>query len=141
MKPTNTDSPDHYHQVVNCQYACPAHTPVPEYIRLIAQRRYTDAYMVNWEANVFPGILAFVDENGVESFVALSAGVLTKSGSEVLVSARRAVRSEQLGELQLVVRDDFRSVDERERVARTVIARLEADFTRRFLILEEMPRV
>ena len=91
--------------------------------------------------SLVPGILAFVDENGVESFVALSEGVLTKSGSEVLVSARRAVRSEQLGELQLVVRDDFRSVDERERVARTVIARLEADFMRRFLTLEEMPRV
>ena len=91
--------------------------------------------------SLVPGILAFVDENGVESFVALSEGVLTKSGSEVLVSVRRAVRSEQLGELQLVVRDDFRSVDERERVARTVIARLEADFMRRFLTLEEMPRV
>ncbi|MDV7398909.1 dihydropyrimidine dehydrogenase, partial [Arthrospira platensis SPKY1] len=43
--------------VVDCQYACPAHTPVPEYIRLIAAERYTEAYMVNWESNVFPGIL------------------------------------------------------------------------------------
>ncbi len=43
--------------MVDCQYACPAHTPVPEYIRLIAAERYTDAYMVNWESNVFPGIL------------------------------------------------------------------------------------
>ena len=57
MKPTNTKDPEYYHKVVDCQYACPAHTPVPEYIRLIAAERYTDAYMVNWESNVFPGIL------------------------------------------------------------------------------------
>ncbi len=57
MKPTNTDDPEYFHKVVDCQYACPAHTPVPEYIRLIAAEKYTDAYMVNWESNVFPGIL------------------------------------------------------------------------------------
>src|SRR6201988_277956 len=57
MKPTDIGNPDYFHKVVDCQYACPAHTPVPEYIRLIAQRRYTDAYMVNWVSNVFPGIL------------------------------------------------------------------------------------
>lgn len=57
MKPTDTNDPEYFHKVVDCQYACPAHTPVPHYIRLIAQQRYTDAYMVNWESNVFPGIL------------------------------------------------------------------------------------
>ena len=57
MKPTNTADPEYFHRVVDCQYACPAHTPVPEYIRLIAQEKYTDAYMVNWESNVFPGVL------------------------------------------------------------------------------------
>ena len=57
MKPTNLDDPEYFHKVVDCQHACPAHTPVPEYIRLIAAERYTDAYMVNWESNVFPGIL------------------------------------------------------------------------------------
>lgn len=57
MKPTNTQNPEYYHKVVDCQYACPAHTPVPEYIRLIAAEKYTEAYMVNWESNVFPGIL------------------------------------------------------------------------------------
>ncbi len=57
MKPTNIKDPEYFHKVVDCQYACPAHTPVPEYIRLIAAERYTDAYMVNWESNVFPGIL------------------------------------------------------------------------------------
>jgi formate dehydrogenase (NADP+) beta subunit len=57
MEPTNTNNPEYYHKVVDCQYACPAHTPVPEYIRLIAAEKYTEAYMVNWESNVFPGIL------------------------------------------------------------------------------------
>ncbi|MEE9367856.1 MAG: FAD-dependent oxidoreductase [Pontiella sp.] len=57
MKPTDTSNPEYFHKVVDCQYACPAHTPVPEYIRLIAAGRYEDAYMVNWESNVFPGIL------------------------------------------------------------------------------------
>ena len=57
MKPTDIRDPDYFHRVVDCQWACPAHTPVPEYIRLIAAGRYGDAYMVNWESNVFPGIL------------------------------------------------------------------------------------
>ena len=57
MRPTNINDPEYFHKVVDCQYACPAHTPVPEYIRLIADQRYTEAYMVNWESNVFPGIL------------------------------------------------------------------------------------
>jgi len=57
VKPTDIKNPEYFHKVVDCQYACPAHTPVPEYIRLIAAERYTDAYMVNWQSNVFPGIL------------------------------------------------------------------------------------
>ncbi|RLA47014.1 MAG: glutamate synthase [Gammaproteobacteria bacterium] len=57
MKPTNITNPEYFHKVVDCQYACPAHTPVPEYIRLIAAQRYTEAYMVNWESNIFPGVL------------------------------------------------------------------------------------
>ncbi|TQV80026.1 4Fe-4S dicluster domain-containing protein [Exilibacterium tricleocarpae] len=65
MKPTQTDS-NFYHQVVDCQWACPAHTPVPEYIRLIASQRYTEAYMVNWESNVFPGILGRVCDRPCE---------------------------------------------------------------------------
>jgi NADPH-dependent glutamate synthase beta subunit-like oxidoreductase len=57
LQPTNTKNPDYFHKVVDCQWACPAHTPVPEYIRLIAAGKYDDAYMVNWKSNVFPGIL------------------------------------------------------------------------------------
>src|ERR1700729_810413 len=57
MKPTDISVPDYFHKVVDCQWACPAHTPVPEYIRLIAAGRDSDAYMINWASNVFPGVL------------------------------------------------------------------------------------
>lgn len=57
MQPTDIKDPEYFHKVVDCQYACPAHTPVPEYIRLIAAGKYTEAYMINWESNVFPGVL------------------------------------------------------------------------------------
>ena len=57
MKPTDIGQPDYFHKVVDCQWACPAHTPVPEYIRLIAAGRHADAYLVNWYSNVFPGVL------------------------------------------------------------------------------------
>ena len=57
MQATNTTNPAYFHKVIDCQWACPAHTPVPEYIRLIGQGRYSDAYMINWVSNVFPGIL------------------------------------------------------------------------------------
>ena len=57
MKATNIADPNYFHKVVDCQWACPAHTPVPDYIRLIAEERFTEAYMLNWDSNVFPGIL------------------------------------------------------------------------------------
>src|SRR6202790_4682346 len=57
MKPTDVGNSDYFHKVVDCQWACPAHTNVPEYIRLIAQGRYDDAYILNRESNIFPGIL------------------------------------------------------------------------------------
>src|SRR3954451_22933400 len=57
LQRTDIANPDYFHKVVDCQWACPAHTPVPEYIRLIAAGRYSEAYMINWESNVFPGIL------------------------------------------------------------------------------------
>jgi NADPH-dependent glutamate synthase beta subunit-like oxidoreductase/ferredoxin len=57
LQPTDIGNPDYFHKVVDCQWACPAHTPVPEYIRLIAAGRYADAFMINWHSNVFPGIL------------------------------------------------------------------------------------
>ncbi len=66
MKPTDVSNPDHFHRVVDCQWACPAHTDVPEYIRLIAQGRFTEAYLLNRESNVFPGILGRVCDRPCE---------------------------------------------------------------------------
>jgi NADPH-dependent glutamate synthase beta subunit-like oxidoreductase/ferredoxin len=64
--PTDISNPKYFHKVVDCQWACPTHTPVPEYIRLIAQGRYAAAYMLNWESNVFPGILGRVCDRPCE---------------------------------------------------------------------------
>jgi len=66
VPPTNTADPDYFHKVVDCQWACPAHTPVPAYIRLIAQGRFSDAYILNRESNVFPGILGRVCDRPCE---------------------------------------------------------------------------
>lgn len=66
MDPTDSKNPEYFHKVIDCQFACPAHTPVPEYIRLIAAKRYDDAYMINWESNVFPGILGRVCDRPCE---------------------------------------------------------------------------
>jgi len=66
LKPTDINNPEYFHKVIDCQYACPAHTPVPEYIRLILHGDYTEAYMINWESNVFPGILGRVCDRPCE---------------------------------------------------------------------------
>lgn len=66
MKPTDIKDPDYFHKVVDCQWACPAHTPVPAYIRLIAQGRYGDAYLLNRDSNVFPGVLGRVCDRPCE---------------------------------------------------------------------------
>ena len=66
MEATDTKNPDYFHKVVDCQWACPAHTDVPEYIRLIAQGKFTEAYMVNRHSNVFPGILGRVCDRPCE---------------------------------------------------------------------------
>ena len=66
MKPTDTSNPDYFHKVVDCQWACPAHTDVPGYIRLIAQGEFSEAYMLNRKSNVFPGILGRVCDRPCE---------------------------------------------------------------------------
>ena len=66
MRPTRTNHPDYFHRVVDCQWACPAHTDIPEYIRLIAQGKFTDAYLLNRESNVFPAILGRVCDRPCE---------------------------------------------------------------------------
>ena len=81
MKPTNIAAPDYFHKVVDCQWACPAHTPVPEYIRLIAAGRYSDAYMINWKSNVFPGILGRTCDRPASRPAAASASRTSRSRS------------------------------------------------------------
>ena len=66
MQPTDTKDPQYYHKVVDCQWGCPAHTNIPEYIRLIAQGQFTEAYLLNRESNVFPGILGRVCDRPCE---------------------------------------------------------------------------
>jgi len=66
LKPTDIEDPQYFHKVIDCQFACPAHTPVPEYIRLISEKRYTEAYMLNWVSNVFPGVLGRVCDRPCE---------------------------------------------------------------------------
>src|SRR3954464_12450951 len=66
MEPTNTAATEFFHHVVDCQWACPAHTDVPQYIRLIAQGRFDDAYLLNRQSNVFPGILGRVCDRPCE---------------------------------------------------------------------------
>ncbi|NLB07789.1 MAG: FAD-dependent oxidoreductase, partial [Desulfobulbaceae bacterium] len=66
MQPTDIDNPEYFHKVIDCQYACPAHTPVPEYIRLISEKRYDEAYRLNWVSNVFPGVLGRVCDRPCE---------------------------------------------------------------------------
>ena len=66
MQPTDSSNPQYFLKVIDCQYACPAHTPVPEYIRLLAKRDYTGAYMINWQSNVFPGILGRICDRPCE---------------------------------------------------------------------------
>lgn len=66
MKSTDIEDPQYFHKVIDCQFACPAHTPVPQYIRLISEKRYTEAYLLNWESNVFPGVLGRVCDRPCE---------------------------------------------------------------------------
>ncbi|MDF9800776.1 formate dehydrogenase beta subunit [Catalinimonas alkaloidigena] len=98
MRPTDTSNPEYFHKVVDCQYACPAHTPVPEYIRLIAAERYTDAYMVNWESNVFPGILGRTCDRPCEP--ACRRGRLAEEEEPVAICRLKRVAADNKGEVK-----------------------------------------
>ena len=89
MPPTDIRNPDYFHKVVDCQWACPAHTPVPEYIRLIAAGRYTDAYMVNWKSNVFPGILGRTCDRPCEPACRRGRVESERAGRHLPAEARR----------------------------------------------------
>jgi F-type H+-transporting ATPase subunit epsilon len=94
----------------------------------------------DWVAALVSGIVGFVPPGGDEIFIAVDQGVLVKSGDEVLISVRRAVRDSDLARLREVVETRFRHYDDQEKAARGAIARLEAGVIRRFLELQEPPR-
>ena len=100
MKNTDIKDPEYFHKVVDCQYACPAHTPVPEYIRMIASGRYADAYMLNWESNVFPGILGRTCDRPCEP--ACRRGRLRSGKDEkpVAICRLKRVAADNKGEIQ-----------------------------------------
>lgn len=98
MKPTDTSDPEFFHRVVDCQYACPAHTPVPEYIRLIAAGKYTEAYMINWESNVFPGVLGRTCDRPCEP--ACRRGRLGKEEEPVAICRLKRVAADHKGDVK-----------------------------------------
>lgn len=91
---------------------------------------------VDFVAALAPGILSF-ESGGKEEFMAIDEGVLVKCATEVMVSTRKAVRSRNLGELKRTVEEEFGTLNERERKTRSILAKLEADFTKRFLKMRE----
>ena len=95
---------------------------------------------IDFAAALVPGILTFETSRGEEVFLALDEGVLVKYGEQVLVSTRQAVRGADLGALQRTVEEKFQAMNEREKVARSAVARIEADFVRRFLEIQEYGR-
>lgn len=91
---------------------------------------------VDFLANLVPGLFSFVTSQGVEQFLAVDEGILVKCGPEVLVSTRNAVRGPDLGRLEQTVGKSFSVLDDREKLARSAFAKLEASFIRRFMDLE-----
>ena len=96
---------------------------------------------VDFVTSLAPGILSYTEGDNPERYIGLAEGVLVKTGCDVLVSVEHGVEGENLGQLREIVRRHFESIDERERQAVSAVARLEADFVRRFLALGERPRV
>ncbi|MCK4391179.1 MAG: F0F1 ATP synthase subunit epsilon [Desulfobacterales bacterium] len=92
---------------------------------------------IDFVAALVPGLLSFESGEGREEFLALDEGILIKCGPEVLVSTRNAVRGPDLGKLKQTVEEEFRVLDDREKMARSAVAKLEANFVRRFMELEK----
>jgi F-type H+-transporting ATPase subunit epsilon len=92
---------------------------------------------IDFVAALVPGLFSFVSTEGREEFLAVDEGILVKCGSQVMVSTRNAVIGPDLGTLKQMVEDQFRILDERERMARSAVVKLEADFVRRFIEMEK----
>ena len=108
MKATDIKNPEYFHKVVDCQHACPAHTPVPEYIRLIAEEKYTEAYMINWDSNVFPGVLGRTCDRPCEP--ACRRGRIDGKGEEPVAICRlKRVAADNKGDVKgLMPKGHFR---------------------------------
>lgn len=98
MKPTDIKDPEYFHKVVDCQYACPAHTPVPQYIRLIAEGKYNEAYMINWDSNVFPGVLGRTCDRPCEP--ACRRGRLTAEEEPVAICRLKRVAADNKSDVK-----------------------------------------
>lgn len=107
MKPTNTKDPEYFHKVVDCQYACPAHTPVPQYIRLIAEGKYSEAYMINWDSNVFPGVLGRTCDRPCEP--ACRRGRLEQEEPVAICRLKRVAADNKLDVKQFMPKAPFQS--------------------------------
>lgn len=91
---------------------------------------------IDFVAALVQGIVSFESDNG-EEFLAIDEGILVKCASDVTISTRKAVRSKDLGELKRIVENEFKTLDEREKKTRSILAKLEVDFTKRFLKMRE----
>lgn len=91
---------------------------------------------IDFVAALVQGIVSFESDNG-EEFLAIDEGILVKCASDVMISTRKAVRSKDLGELKKIVENEFKTLDEREKKTRSILAKLEIDFTKRFLKMRE----
>jgi F-type H+-transporting ATPase subunit epsilon len=92
---------------------------------------------IDFVAALIPGLFSFTSSNGSEEFLAIDEGILVKCASSVMVSTRKAIRGKNLGELKQIVIDEFETLDDEDRKARSILAKLEADFTKRFLKMKE----
>jgi F-type H+-transporting ATPase subunit epsilon len=92
---------------------------------------------VDFVAALVPGLFSFVTTEGSEEFLAVDEGVLVKCGPEVLVSTRNAVRGPDLGDLEQIITESFHALEDREKMARSAFAKLEANFIRRFMDIEK----
>jgi F-type H+-transporting ATPase subunit epsilon len=123
---------------VNLKLLLPTHVLIDQPVTRVVAEAENGLFCVlpkhiDFVASLVPGILTFATEEQPEQFVAIGEGIFVKSGSEVRVSTRNAVRGTDLGTLRQTVSEQFQVLDERERNVRSAMARLEADFVRRFL--------
>ena len=104
LQPTDIGNPDYFHKVIDCQWACPAHTPVPEYIRLIAAGRYADAYMINWHSNVFPGVLGRTCDRPCEPACRrVRVEEITKSAQPVAICRLKRVAADNKDDIRALL--------------------------------------